>query len=62
MVNKIRTWSSKVLLAKNENADTVWIDKELAGCDFKDVRLKKRFKSLFNQMSNSIGETIPFAC
>lgn len=62
MVNKIKTISNKALLAKNENADTEWIDKELAGCKFKDERLGKRFKNLFSQMSSSIGETIPFAC
>src|SRR5271156_5091641 len=63
MVNQIRiSRSNKVLLAKNKNEDTEWIDKELAGCKFKDERIGKRFKSLLKQMSSSIGETIPFAC
>jgi hypothetical protein len=63
MVTLIRkSKSNNVLLPKTKNEDKEWIDKELAGCKFKDERLGKRFKSLFSQMSGSIGETIPFAC
>ena len=39
-----------------------WIDRELAGCKFADVRLEKRFKILVERLSEGIGETIPMAC
>jgi hypothetical protein len=39
-----------------------WIDQELASCEFADVRLTDRFKTLVEQLSEGIGETIPMAC
>ena len=39
-----------------------WIDDELAGCKFSDVRLDKRFRTLMEQLSEGVGETIPMAC
>jgi hypothetical protein len=39
-----------------------WIDDELAGCKFADVRLDKRFRTLVERLSEGIGETIPMAC
>lgn len=33
-----------------------WMDRELAGCKFKDVRLGKRFRKLFEQLSDGVGE------
>jgi len=39
-----------------------WIDQELAGCEFQDERLAKRFAKLFRQLSGGIGESIPWAC
>jgi len=39
-----------------------WIDQELAGCEFADARLGKRFKRFVEQLSEGIGETIPMAC
>jgi len=41
---------------------TSWIDEELAGCEFADVRLWSRFKTFVEQLSEGIGETIPMAC
>jgi Transposase DNA-binding len=41
---------------------TAWIDSELAGCEFRDVRLGKRFRLLVERLSQAIGETIPMAC
>ena len=41
---------------------TSWIDQELTGCEFADVRLAKRFKTLVERLSEGIGETIPMAC
>lgn len=39
-----------------------WIDQELAGCQFKDMRLGKRFRRLLEQLSDGTGQSIPFAC
>lgn len=39
-----------------------WIDKEVGGCNFKDVRLAKRFGKLLGMMYDGIGESVPYAC
>lgn len=39
-----------------------WIDQELAGCKFADVRLEKRFSIVMELLSEGIGRTIPLAC
>jgi len=39
-----------------------WIDRELAGSDFQDARLNKRFRKLFEQLSDGTGESIPLVC
>ncbi len=39
-----------------------WIEQELAGCKFADVRLEKRFKLLVERLAEGIGESIPMAC
>lgn len=39
-----------------------WVDRELAGCQFKDERLGKRFRKLLEQLSDGTGESIPMAC
>jgi len=39
-----------------------WIDQELAGCQFADARLGKRFGILMGQLSKGLGQTLPLAC
>ncbi len=39
-----------------------WVEGELAGCEFGDARLEKRFVKLVEQLSEGVGETIPMAC
>src|SRR5258708_7148398 len=39
-----------------------WISQELAGGEFQDERLTKRFEKLFRQLSGGIGQSIPWAC
>jgi hypothetical protein len=34
----------------------------VGGCNFKDVRLAKRFSKLLGMMSDEIGESVPYAC
>lgn len=38
------------------------MDKENAACNFRDQRLKKRFRLLLQQFWSGMGRTIPFAC
>jgi hypothetical protein len=42
--------------------DESWVDREVAGCKFKDVRLGERFRKLLKQIGSAIGQAIPFAC
>ena len=42
--------------------DKGWIDQELEGAYFQDVRLGKRLRTLLGLMSNGLGQTIPLAC
>jgi len=42
--------------------DETWVDREIAGCNFKDVRLGERFRKLLKQIGSAIGQAIPFAC
>jgi Transposase DNA-binding len=39
-----------------------WIDRELVGSEFRDARLNKRFRKLFEQLSDGMGESIPLVC
>ncbi len=39
-----------------------WIDRELVGSEFRDTLLHKRFRKLFEQLSDGIGESIPLVC
>ena len=34
----------------------------MGGCNFKDVRLAKRFGKLLGMMTEGIGESVPYAC
>ena len=53
-----RTGGGKACEARTES----WIAQELAGCEFQDERLAKRFEKLFRQLSSGIGESIPWSC
>ena len=46
----------------NDSTPKTWIDNEVGGCNFKDVRLAKRFGKLLGKMSEGIGESVPYAC
>ena len=39
-----------------------WMDQEVKGCHFNDVRLAKRFRKLLGQMADGMGESVPSAC
>lgn len=39
-----------------------WIENELKGFEFPDVRLGNRFKTIIEQLAAGIGRSLPFAC
>ena len=39
-----------------------WLEREVAGCQFQDIRHGKRFRTLLEQLSRQLGGSIPFAC
>jgi len=39
-----------------------WIENELKGCEFPDVRLGKRFETIVERLATGIGRSLPFAC
>ena len=39
-----------------------WFDREIAGCNFADERLKKRLRLLLERMGDAMGDSIPPAC
>ena len=47
---------------KNINIKMQCLDYDTASCNFKDKRLKERFRKILEQIWNGIGKTIPFAC
>lgn len=42
--------------------EQTWMDQENAACNFRDERLKKRFRLLLQQFWSNMGQSIPFAC
>ena len=53
--------TKKGIIAKPPRVGT-WIEQEVGGCNFKDVRLAKRFGKLLGMMADGIGESVPYAC
>jgi Transposase DNA-binding len=46
-----------------EAADaTSWIERELAGCHFRDRRLGQRLRKLLTHMAGAVGGSLPLAC
>ena len=46
----------------DQDPSNAWIDQELLGGQFGDVRLEKRFRTLLEQLSDGVGESIPLVC
>src|SRR6266567_9197068 len=55
---------AKTVLSESEvvGSPDTWFDRETMGCQFKDERLDRRFRALLKQLSEGLGESIPFAC
>ena len=41
---------------------TTWVDREIAGCEFRDARLGKRFRTLLERIASDVGQSIPLVC
>jgi hypothetical protein len=54
--------STKAETITDDSTTRTWIDKEVRGCTFSDVRLAKRFSKLLGMMTGGIGESVPYAC
>ena len=39
-----------------------WVDREIAGCDFRDARLGDRLRRLLAQIGSAMGQSIPLVC
>jgi len=39
-----------------------WVDREVAGCEFSDERLAKRFRRLLGLIGSTLGGSIPLVC
>lgn len=46
----------------DEARTDAWIDNEVVGCEFQDVRHGKRLRQLLEQLSDRVGATTPWAC
>src|SRR3974377_1930895 len=44
------------------DVSTTWVDREVAGCEFRDARLGKRFRTLLERIGSDIGQSIPLVC
>lgn len=43
----------------SESRSREWIDNEVVGCEFEDVRHRKRLRQLLEQLSGRVGTTTP---
>lgn len=48
--------------AEAEQSEESWIERELAGCQFKDERLGQRLSRVLKQLAEGTAESIPLAC
>jgi hypothetical protein len=39
-----------------------WVDRETAGCEFRDARLGGRLRKLLAQIGSAMGQSIPLVC
>jgi Transposase DNA-binding len=59
-------FSARARAAGSDGDSTVeaetWADREVAGCEFRDGRLAKRFRKLLGRIGSAIGQSIPLVC
>jgi hypothetical protein len=62
MCTEVVSSSGNGVKQSDQEASNAWIDQELLGGQFGDVRLEERFRTLLEQLSNGVGESIPLVC
>src|SRR5215475_3916745 len=49
-------------MGMRERDEAEWVQEEVAGCEFGDRRLGKRFEKLLSAMAKQIGSSLSVAC
>jgi hypothetical protein len=62
MTKRQQSQHSTGVASRTASQTETWIAQELAGSEFRDARLNKRFRKLFQQLSDGVGESIPLVC
>jgi hypothetical protein len=53
---------TKARAQRSTTGTETWVDREAAGCKFKDERLGRRFCKLLAQIGSDMGQSIPLVC
>jgi len=53
---------TEVSIARPVGETRGWVDREIAGCEFRDARLDDRFRKLLAQIGSAMGQSIPLVC
>jgi hypothetical protein len=62
MCTEVISRGSQGIEQSDQDANNAWIEQELLEGQFGDVRLEKRFRTLLEQFSTGMGESIPLVC
>jgi len=62
MCTGVAGWSGKGANEPGNGLSKAWIGQELGGSQFGDVRLDHRLRTLLEQLSTGVGESIPLVC
>ena len=62
MCTEVVSRGSQGIEQSDQDANNAWIEQELLGGQFGDVRLEKRLRTLLEQLSTGVGESIPLVC
>jgi len=62
MGTEVVSSSGKGVTGPDQEANNAWIEQELLGGQFGDARLENRFRTLLEQLSTGVGESIPLVC
>src|SRR5580692_3062012 len=61
-MGKARRVGARGCRESSESPADEWINNEVMGCEFQDVRHGKRMRQLLEQFAGKVGATTPWAC
>src|ERR1700728_947152 len=61
-MRKARRVGARGCRESSESPADEWINNEVMGCEFQDVRHGKRMRQLLEQFAGKVGATTPWAC